>query len=103
MPNGAARAAPSDNTRATRNTTPPPTPLSSRVMKGMRSTTTADGEALSAELNIQARLTKDVRPNGSRLRCGRRARGRKVVEQQIRRLAGETTRLLPACERPAAS
>src|SRR5207248_11544347 len=58
MPTGAPRAAPSDNTRATRNTTTPPTPLSSRVMKGMRSTTTSDGEALSAELNIQARVTK---------------------------------------------
>src|SRR5207244_12508359 len=46
---------------------------------------------------------EDVRPNGSRLRCGRRARGRTVVEQQIRTLAGEATRLFPACERPAAS
>src|SRR6266496_5840244 len=30
-------------------------------------------------------------PNGSRLSCGRNARGRKVVEWQIKRLAGEAT------------
>src|SRR5881398_478416 len=77
MPNGAARAAPSDNTKATRNTTTPPTPLSRRVVKGIPSTTTSSGEALSAELNIRARLKNEVRPDGSRLRCGRRVRGRK--------------------------
>src|SRR5882672_338877 len=44
-----------------------------------------------------------MRPNGSRLSCGRRARGRKAVEPQIRRLASEATQFLPTCERPAAS
>jgi len=30
-------------------------------------------------------------PNGSRLNCGRNARGRKAVEPQTKRLAGEGT------------
>jgi len=42
-------------------------------------------------------------PNGSRLSCGRNAHGRKAVEPQIKRLAGEATQLFPTCERPAAS
>src|SRR6266571_1078773 len=42
-------------------------------------------------------------PNGSRLSCGRNGRGRKVVEQQRRRLAGEATQFFPTCARPAAS
>ena len=42
-------------------------------------------------------------PNGSRLSCGRNARGRKELERQTKRLASEATQLLPTCERPAAS
>src|SRR5213596_903456 len=34
-------------------------------------------------------------PNGSRLSCGRNARGRKAVERQTKRLAGEATQFLP--------
>ena len=49
-------------------------------MKGIRSTTTSSGEALLAELNIRAHLKKEVRPDGSRLRCGRRVRGRKSAD-----------------------
>jgi len=41
--------------------------------------------------------------NGSRLSCGRHARGRKAVERQTERLAGEATQLFLTCERPAAS
>src|SRR6266699_3511294 len=41
--------------------------------------------------------------NGSRLSCGRCARGRKELERQIRRLAGEATQFFLTCERPAAS
>ena len=36
-----------------------------------------------------------VLPNGSRLSCGRRARGRKAVEAQITRLAGEAAQFFP--------
>ncbi len=42
-------------------------------------------------------------PNGSRLSCGRRARGRKAREAQTKRLVGEATQFSPTCERPAAS
>src|SRR6266480_534125 len=42
-------------------------------------------------------------PNGSRLSCGRRARWRKAVEPQKKRLGGEATELFPTCERPPAS
>ena len=41
-------------------------------------------------------------PNGSRLSCGRNPCGRKAVERQIKRLAGEATQFFPQ-ERPAAS
>ncbi len=41
-------------------------------------------------------------PNGSRLSCGRSARGRKAMEPQIKRLASEATQFFPH-ERPAAS
>ena len=34
-------------------------------------------------------------PNGSRLSCGRNAHGRKAVEEQIKRLAGEGTQFFP--------
>jgi len=44
-----------------------------------------------------------LRPNGPRLSCGRNTRGRKAVEPQIKRLAGETTELFHTGERPAAS
>src|SRR2546421_1256037 len=44
-----------------------------------------------------------VPPNASRLSCGRHTDGRKAVEQQTKRLAGEATQFLPTCERPAAS
>jgi hypothetical protein len=40
--------------------------------------------------------------NGSRLSCGRNARGRKETEPQTRRLAGEVTQFFPH-ERPTAS
>src|SRR6184192_96447 len=33
----------------------------------------------------------DAQPNGSRLSCGRNARGRKAVEWQTKRLVGEAT------------
>ena len=42
-------------------------------------------------------------PNGSRLSCGRNARGRKAVERQRKRLAGAATQFFPTWERPAAS
>ncbi len=42
-------------------------------------------------------------PNGSRLSCGRNARGRRVAEPQIKRLASEATQFFHTCERPAAS
>jgi len=41
--------------------------------------------------------------NGSRLKLRRDARGRKAVEPQIKRLAGEARQFLPTCERPTAS
>ena len=41
-------------------------------------------------------------PNGSRLNSGRHARGRKAVERQTQRLAGEATQFFPQ-ERPSAS
>ena len=34
-------------------------------------------------------------PNGSRLSCGRKARTRKAVERQIKRLVGEATQFFP--------
>ncbi len=42
-------------------------------------------------------------PNGSRLSCGRRVRGRKELEAQTKRLASEATQFFPTGERPAAS
>jgi len=42
-------------------------------------------------------------PNGSRLSCGRNARGRKAAERQKKSLAGEATQFFLTCERPAAS
>ncbi len=42
-------------------------------------------------------------PNGSRLSCGRNARGRKEVEAQRKRLAAEATQFVPTCARPPAS
>src|SRR5881397_2082609 len=39
-------------------------------------------------------------PNGSRLSCGRNARGRKAVQRQIERLASEGTQFFPTGERP---
>src|SRR6266496_3336094 len=44
-----------------------------------------------------------LRPNGSRLSCGRSARGRKELEPPTKRLASEATEFLPTCERPPAS
>src|SRR5205807_3349169 len=107
MPNGAARAAPSDNTRATRNTTTPPTPLSSRVMKGIRSTTTSDGEALSAELNIQARLTKTCVPTDRAYAAARRRKihsiiyARRQLQALVRRPAISVPEPATACPPPA--
>jgi len=43
-----------------------------------------------------------VLSNGSRLSCGRNARGRKEAERQKKRLAGEATQFFPP-KRPAAS
>ncbi len=43
------------------------------------------------------------RPNGSRLSCGRRARGRKAAERQTKKLAGDAKQLFPTCGRPPAS
>src|SRR5690349_4378748 len=42
-------------------------------------------------------------PNGSRLSCGRNARGRKAVQRQKKRLAREATQFFPTGERPSAS
>jgi len=42
-------------------------------------------------------------PNGSRLSCGRNARGRKAAGRQTQRLGGEATQFFPAGERPPAS
>src|SRR5207244_8990737 len=39
-----------------------------------------------------------VLPNGSRLSCGRNARGRKAVQRQIKRLVGEATQFFLTCE-----
>ena len=44
-----------------------------------------------------------VLPNGSRLSCGRSARGRKELKPQTKRLASEATQFFPTCERPSAS
>ena len=41
--------------------------------------------------------------NGSRLSCGRNARGRKELESQTTRFASEATQFFPTCERPPAS
>src|SRR5256885_1646370 len=42
-------------------------------------------------------------PNGSRLSCGRRVRGRKAVKPKIKRLASEATQFFLTGERPPAS
>ena len=57
------------------------------------------GSHEGSPIPVEAKL----RPNGSRLSCGRSARGRKAVERQTTRLAGEATQFLPTCERPTAS
>ena len=44
-----------------------------------------------------------LRPNESRLSCGRNTQGRKETEAQTKRLASEATQLFPTCERPPAS
>jgi hypothetical protein len=41
-----------------------------------------------------------MRPNGSRLSCGRGARGRKAVQPEKKRLAGEATATLPYLRAP---
>src|SRR5213082_1564205 len=50
---------------------------------------------------VSARIVRP--PNGSRLSCGRSARGRKELEPRTKRLAGEATQFLPTCDRPPAS
>ena len=50
-----------------------------------------------------ARCIGVLAPNGSRLSCGRNTPGRKKMEPQTERLAGEATQFLPTCERSAAS
>jgi len=47
--------------------------------------------------------TLEALSNGSRLSCGRNARGRKETEPQTKRLASEATQFFPTCERPPAS
>jgi hypothetical protein len=42
-------------------------------------------------------------PNGSRLSCGRNARGRKETDPQTKRLASEATQFFLTGERPSAS
>ena len=57
-------------------------------------------------MRVQVELSligSSMLPNGSRLSCGRHARGRKEAERQTQRLASEATQLFPTCERPAAS
>jgi hypothetical protein len=63
-------------------------------------TAAARSEVLSNTLN---RCMWAPRPNGSRLSCGRNARGRKELEPQTKRPTGEATQFLPTCERPPAS
>src|SRR6266536_5332887 len=56
------------------------------------------------EAHRASRVLGDVLPpNGSRLSCGRSARGRKESEPQTKKLASEATQFLPTCERPPAS
>ncbi len=62
-------------------------------------TAAASSELLAKILN---RCMWEPRPNGSRLSCGRSARGRKALERQTKRLAGEATQFFPY-ERPPAS
>ncbi len=50
-----------------------------------------------------ARCIGVLAPKGSRLSCGRNTSGRKKMEPQTERLAGEATQFLPTCERSAAS
>jgi hypothetical protein len=44
---------------------------------------------------------EEALPNGSRLSWGRRVRGRKAVEPQRKRLAGEATSNYPVFKGPA--
>ena len=52
--------------------------------------------------SVPVRLEGSLRPNGSRLSCGRSARGRKQLELQTKRPASEATQFFRP-ERPAAS
>ena len=54
-------------------------------------------------VNEEASHATVPRPNGSRLSCGRRVRGRKAVERQTKRLGGEATEFFLTCERPPGS
>ena len=53
---------------------------------------------------IVPQVTRKVggQPNGSRLSCGRRARWRKELERQTKRLASEVTQFFPTGQRPTA-
>src|SRR2546430_2331117 len=52
-----------------------------------------------AVVGVKGGNMKSALPNGSRLSCGRNARGRKAVEPQTKRLASEATQFFPP-ERP---
>ena len=58
--------------------------------------------ASQAVLGLDRSLSS-LAPNGSRLSCGRSARGRKDLEPQTKRLARKATQFFPTCERPPAS
>jgi len=54
-------------------------------------------------MQTQLRWVWGCAPNGSRLSCGRNARGRKEVEAHTKRLDGERTQFFLTGERPPAS
>jgi len=64
---------------------------------------TAISSGVTGRLILARSMILRVQPNGSRLSCGRNARGRKETEPQTKRLASEATQFFPTCERPAAS
>src|SRR5438309_11806092 len=77
--------------------------------RGERPRTRAFGRSAPRAITTTKELTEEwlwsgsAPPNGSRLSCGRNTRGRKALERQTKRLAGEATQFFPTCERPAAS
>src|SRR2546429_6480842 len=86
-----------------RSVTPGPNPVASRHAARRTSPRSSDPVAWRAYMtNLPFPFFVQL-PNGSRLSCGRHARGRKAVERQTKRLAGEATQFLLTCERPPAS